>query len=97
MRGDTEDRRAEGHRHPRPPLQEGYPLPPPDILPPKGGTSHMNIALITGASSGLGREYACQLSRDPQVQEIWAIARREDRLAALRDAAACPVRPIPWT
>lgn len=55
----------------------------------------MNIALITGASSGLGREYARQLSRDPQVQEIWAIARREDRLAALQDAVACPVRPVP--
>ena len=55
----------------------------------------MNIALITGASSGLGREYVRQLSRDPQVQEIWAIARRKDRLEALSSIAACPVRAIP--
>ena len=29
-----------------------------------------SIALITGASSGLGQEYVRQLSRDPKVQEI---------------------------
>ncbi|WP_454941412.1 SDR family NAD(P)-dependent oxidoreductase [Evtepia sp.] len=54
-----------------------------------------SIALITGASSGLGREYVRQLSRDPQVQEVWAIARRKDRLEALSSIAACPVRAIP--
>lgn len=54
-----------------------------------------SIALITGASSGLGQEYVHQLSRDPKVQEIWAIARRKDRLEALSTLAACPVRAIP--
>ena len=54
-----------------------------------------SIALITGASSGLGQEYVRQLSRDPKVQEIWAIARRKDRLEALSTLAACPVRAIP--
>lgn len=55
----------------------------------------MGIALVTGASSGLGREYVRQLSVDPAVQEIWAVARRQDRLEQLRQIAARPVRAIP--
>ena len=55
----------------------------------------MNIALITGASSGLGREFARQVSRDPHVQAVWAVARREDRLRQLASLCACPVRPGP--
>ena len=55
----------------------------------------MGIALVTGASSGLGREFVRKLSVDPAVKEIWAIARREDRLNQLRAISACPVRPIP--
>ena len=41
----------------------------------------MKIAVITGASSGLGREYALETakSRD-NIDEIWLIARREDKL-----------------
>lgn len=53
------------------------------------------IAIVTGASSGLGRNYVRRLSTDPVVEEIWAIARREDRLQALQKYAACPVRPLP--
>ena len=42
------------------------------------------IALITGASSGLGREFAMQISRsEERPQEIWAVARRENRLEEL--------------
>lgn len=55
----------------------------------------MGIALVTGASSGLGREYVRQLSKDPDVQEIWAVARRQDRLEQLQQSTACPVRPVP--
>ena len=44
----------------------------------------MGCAVITGASSGLGMEFAIQLSRVfPSVQEIWLIARRAERLEAL--------------
>ncbi len=43
----------------------------------------MGIALVTGASSGLGREFVRQLGVDPAVQEIWAVARRQDRLEQL--------------
>ena len=53
----------------------------------------MNIAIVTGASSGMGREFVLQLSQYLQVDEIWAIARRVDALNALQ--APVPVRPVP--
>lgn len=53
----------------------------------------MKIAIVTGASSGMGREFVLQLSQYVQVDEIWAIARRGDALKALK--AAVPVRAVP--
>lgn len=55
----------------------------------------MNIAIVTGASSGMGREFVRQLSRYVHVDEIWAIARRKEALESLRDELDVPVRPIP--
>ena len=52
----------------------------------------MNIAIVTGASSGMGREFVLQLSHYVQVDEIWAIARREEALKAIQ--ASVPVRPV---
>ena len=52
----------------------------------------MKIAIVTGASSGMGREFVLQLSQYVQVDEIWAIARREEALKKLQ--AAVPVRPV---
>ena len=43
----------------------------------------MNIAVITGASSGMGRDFALSLDAQQQYDEIWLIARRADRLAEL--------------
>ena len=40
------------------------------------------IALITGASSGLGREFARLLAREA-VDELWLVARRGERLREL--------------
>ena len=54
----------------------------------------MNIAIVTGASSGMGREFVLQLSQYVQVDEIWAIARRESALEALKTEVKIPVRPI---
>ena len=54
----------------------------------------MKIAIVTGASSGMGREFVLQLSRYVQVDEIWAIARRSAPLEALKTETPVPVRPI---
>ena len=54
----------------------------------------MNIAIVTGASSGMGREFVLQLPAYVQVDEIWAIARRAEALGTLKTASSVPVRPI---
>lgn len=44
----------------------------------------MDITVITGASSGLGREYLSQVVvQRPSTDEIWLIARRQERLQEL--------------
>ncbi|HHT24358.1 MAG TPA: SDR family NAD(P)-dependent oxidoreductase [Clostridiaceae bacterium] len=45
--------------------------------------SKKNIAVITGASSGIGLEFAKQLDSHPGIDEIWLCARRENRLQDL--------------
>lgn len=55
----------------------------------------MNIAVVTGASSGMGREFALQLSSYVSVDEIWVIARRADALKQLQTQIQVPLRVIP--
>ena len=43
----------------------------------------MRIALVIGASSGLGRAFAERLDRYEDVDELWLVARRRDRLEEL--------------
>lgn len=44
----------------------------------------MKIAIVTGASSGIGREFVFQIAyRYSGLDEIWVIARRKDRLLEL--------------
>ena len=43
----------------------------------------MNLAILTGASAGLGGEYLKLLAADPTLDQIWIIARRADRLQNL--------------
>ena len=54
----------------------------------------MKIAVITGASSGMGREFVLQLSQEKQFDEIWVIARRTDRLQSLQNEVKTKIRPI---
>ena len=45
----------------------------------------MSLAIITGASSGIGAELARELHRVAGVDKFWFIARRTERMEALRD------------
>jgi short-subunit dehydrogenase len=54
----------------------------------------MNIAIVTGASSGMGREFVLQLSNYVSVDEIWVIARRAAALEALKSEVSVPLRCI---
>ena len=54
----------------------------------------MKIAVVTGASSGMGKEFALQLSGYVKVDEIWVIARRTEALESLKAQIPVPVRPI---
>lgn len=49
------------------------------------------IAIITGASSGIGREFAHQID-GLGYDEIWLIARRSDRLKGLAEKLKTPVK-----
>lgn len=63
------------------------------------------IAVITGASSGLGQEFCRQLVRETsgggglfhneKLDELWVIARREDRLKEIGDMVSVPVKVLP--
>lgn len=55
----------------------------------------MKIAVITGASSGMGREFVYALDKDQAFDEIWVIARREQRLLELQEKCRAKIRPIP--
>jgi len=55
----------------------------------------MNIAIVTGASSGMGREFVLQLPQYVDVDEIWVIARRENALAQLQKESPIPLRSVP--
>ena len=54
----------------------------------------MKISVITGASSGIGREFALMLDKIEDCDEIWVIARRENRLRELSETLRAKVRPI---
>lgn len=44
------------------------------------GVDEMKTAIITGASSGMGREFAIQIAKNPSIQSIWLIARNQKKL-----------------
>src|SRR5947209_13627460 len=58
-------------------------------LPPPAPDS---IALVTGASSGIGEQYARQLSQ--RGHRVALVARREDRLAELAEKLGGPERAV---
>ena len=54
----------------------------------------MNVALITGASSGLGKEFVRELSTNKEIDEFWCIARRKERLEELQKYTSKKVIPL---
>ena len=52
-----------------------------------------NIAIVTGASSGIGKEFFLSLNqKQNELDEIWVVARSEDKLNALQQLTKIPVR-----
>ena len=52
------------------------------------------IAVITGASSGMGRRFAETVDTFGRFDEVWVIARHEAALEGLRERVPFPVRPL---
>ena len=56
----------------------------------------MSIAILTGASAGLGKSFFASLQkRHPDLTGIWLIARRRERLEAMAEGCPIPVTVIP--
>ena len=55
----------------------------------------MRIAVVTGASSGMGREFAKAIDREYELDCIWVIARRQERLEELASECRTQVRVLP--
>lgn len=54
-----------------------------------------SIALVTGADGGFGREFVKLLRQEPELTEIWCVARSESKLAALRAELGEKLVPLP--
>ena len=52
------------------------------------------IAVITGASSGMGRRFAETVDSFGRFDEVWVIARHQKALKELRDQVPYPIRPL---
>ncbi len=52
----------------------------------------MRIAIITGASSGMGREFLLRVDKEYKLDQIWAIARNQERLDQLSSWTTTPIR-----
>ncbi len=55
----------------------------------------MKIAVITGASSGMGKEFVKRLCQTQTFDEVWLIARRKERLDQLAKEINLPARVVP--
>ena len=52
------------------------------------------IAVVTGASSGMGRDFVFAADREFRPEEIWVIARREKRLLELQSQVRARIVPF---
>lgn len=56
----------------------------------------MKIAVITGASSGMGREFAIQLSQEVNLDEMWVIAAGKRRWRRCGIRSIVRFAPLRW-
>ena len=54
------------------------------------------IAIITGASSGMGREFAETIEKGGKFDEVWLIARRIERLEEVAKKLPIPAKILPY-
>lgn len=54
----------------------------------------MKLAVVTGASSGMGREFVYALDREGKYDRILVIARRADRLTSLASECRTAIEPL---
>lgn len=60
----------------------------------KKRAAQKRIAIVTGASSGIGREFARQIDLLQQVDELWLVARNEEALDEVAATLTTQVRAI---
>ena len=53
------------------------------------------IAIVTGASAGMGKDFVKALQREKDIDEIWMIARRKSRLEAMEAETKGALRAVP--
>lgn len=54
----------------------------------------MSIAIVTGASSGMGRDFVYALNSKYSFDEIWVIARRKERLEEIKKELGAKIIPL---
>ncbi len=54
----------------------------------------MKIAVVTGASSGMGRDFVRMIDKIESCDEIWVIARRADRLCEIESETGKTIVPV---
>jgi short-subunit dehydrogenase len=52
------------------------------------------IAVVTGASSGMGKQFVLSLKDHAEIDEVWAIARHKEALESLQDQVPFAVKPL---
>ena len=57
------------------------------------GNAMKNIAIVTGASGGIGRVFVCELAKEA-LDEIWVVGRNEKRLLALKEEFGAKIMPV---
>ena len=51
------------------------------------------IAILTGATGGLGQAFAAELMKE-EIDEIWAVARNDEKLNQLKETYGGKIRPV---